>query len=60
MAVADFKLEGLNVKPGVITRVSVSLKMKNESIAEIKVKDLGFGNFFPSSGLEWTEEMDLS
>lgn len=59
-AVAEFKLDGITVKEGSFTRVSVGLEMKSPGMAVITVKDMGFGNVFPSSGLEWVEEMDLS
>lgn len=56
---ALFKLDNLPLTGGRMTRVEVSVSMPNESKVAIKVRDLGFGEIFTSTGLEWIEEMEL-
>ena len=56
---ADLKLQGLSVKSGRMTRISLTIRMKSEKSVLFVVKDLGFGELFPSTGLEWTEEFEL-
>lgn len=48
-------LPGLPDRPSRTTRLGVSLQYISQSECRIKVKDLGFGEMFPSSGKEWTE-----
>ena len=57
---ADLKLQGLPVKNSRMTRISLTIKMNSERSVLFVVKDLGFGELFPSTGLEWTEEFELS
>ena len=52
-------LKGLPKRPNKTTRVRVSLRFKNESSCEVLVTDMGFGDFFPSSGLVFKETVDL-
>ena len=56
---ADLKLQGLSVKSGRMTRISLTIKMKSEKSVLFIAKDLGFGELYPSTGLEWTEEFEL-
>ncbi|MBR3039897.1 MAG: hypothetical protein IKI20_04495 [Lachnospiraceae bacterium] len=56
---ADLKLQGLSVKSGRMTRISLTIKMKSEKTVQFVAKDLGFGEIYPSTGLEWTEELAL-
>ena len=56
---ADLKLQGLSVKSGRMTRISLTIKMKSEKTILFVAKDLGFGEIYPSTGLEWTEELEL-
>lgn len=58
-AVADFPLVGMPEEPGRITRVRVSARMQSEDVIEIKVTDLGFGEIYPSTGMEWEETMNI-
>lgn len=58
-AVAEFKLKGLPVAPGRITRVELEVKMISEKTVVFHATDMGFGEIYPSTGLEWTEEMEL-
>ena len=58
-AVAEFVLKGLPVTPNRMTRIELEAKMTSENHVVLQVTDLGFGEIYPSCGLEWTEEMDL-
>ena len=42
-----------------MTRISLTIKMKSEKTVQFVAKDLGFGEIYPSTGLEWTEELAL-
>lgn len=48
-------LPGLPKRPNKTTRLSVSLEYVSEKECLITVKDLGFGEMFPSSGKVWKE-----
>jgi hypothetical protein len=56
---ADLKLQGLSVKSGRMTRISLTIKMSSERTIQFVAKDLGFGEIYPSTGLEWVEELEL-
>ena len=56
---AEMKLQGLTVKSGRMTRISLTIKMNSEKTILFVAKDLGFGEIYPSTGLEWTEELEL-
>ena len=56
---AEMKLQGLTVKSGRMTRISLTIKMNSENTILFVAKDLGFGEIYPSTGLEWTEELEL-
>lgn len=58
-AVAEFPLKGLPVEAGRITRVRVSATMQEDDIVALKVSDMGFGEIYPTTGLEWEETMKL-
>lgn len=58
-AVADFPLKGLVCEPGRLTRVRVTAGMQADNVVSLKVTDLGFGEIYPTSGLEWEETMNL-
>lgn len=48
-------LDGLPERPNRTTRLSLTLKYVSSRDCEITVKDLGFGEMFPSSGKTWRE-----
>ena len=56
---ADLKLSGLPVKGSRMTRISLTIKMSSDKNVLFIAKDLGFGELYPSTGLEWTEELTL-
>lgn len=52
-------LEGLPQRPSKTSRVHLSIKMENQNRLAVNIKDLGFGELFPSSGLEWNEVISV-
>lgn len=58
-AVAEFPLTGLPREEGRLTRVRVNAQMQSEHVIDLKVIDLGFGEIYPTTGLEWEETMNL-
>lgn len=51
----SMKLPDLPVRPNKTTRLSVELQYISRKECRITVKDLGFGEMFPSSGKVWEE-----
>lgn len=56
---AQIYLTGLPVRPPRATRIHLELKMVSEKRLHIHVTDLGFGEFYPASGLDWTGELEV-
>ena len=52
-------LEGLPDRPSRTTRLLISVEFLSVEKLRISVRDLGFGELFPSSDLSWSEEVDL-
>ena len=48
-------LDGLPKRPNRTSRLSLTLKYVSPRDCEITVKDLGFGEMYPSSGKIWRE-----
>ena len=48
-------LNGLPKRPNRTTRLALTLKYVSSKDCEITVKDLGFGEMYPSSGKTWKE-----
>lgn len=48
-------LTGLPKRPNKTTRLLLKLQYISRKECRITVKDLGFGEMFPSSGKEWEE-----
>ena len=48
-----FILNNLPQRPNRMTRLGVNVSFISKSLAKIKVKDLGFGEFYPSSNRIW-------
>lgn len=59
-SIADFHLEGLPVRANRITRIYLEISMTADNCMKILIRDLGFGEIFPSTGMEWVEEMELN
>ncbi len=53
-------LDGLPKRDYGMTRLHLSAVMKNETMMEVTIDDMGFGEFEPSSQLSYTQEIDLS
>ena len=52
-------LEGLPSRPNRTTRLHMELKMISENEVSIDVKDMGFGDFFPTIGGEWVKIFEI-
>ncbi len=48
-------LEGLPERPRAVTRLNVHIEMTAVDQAAITIEDMGFGEFFKSSGKAWTQ-----
>lgn len=55
----ELYLKGCPIRPARATRIHMELKMLSETRLYVKITDLGFGDFFPASGMEWADEFDL-
>lgn len=53
-------LEGLPQRPPRTTRLRIAVEFLQAGRLLVEVKDLGFGELFPSSDLSWSEEIDLT
>lgn len=51
----EMVLEGLEGRPDKTVRLSLDMKMVSEREMSVKIKDLGFGDIFPSSGMQWAQ-----
>ena len=49
------KLPGLPDRPRKATRLQLHLEYESPKQCTIRVTDLGLGELFPASGLEWNE-----
>jgi hypothetical protein len=52
---AKISLEGLKVRGNKTNRVGLHFYMENPGVLWIEITDLGFGEFFPSTGQVWKE-----
>jgi len=55
----NLPLEGLPKRPNKATRLLISVAFLSVDRLRVEVKDLGFGELFPSTDLCWTEDVDL-
>ena len=53
-------LDGLPIRESKTTRLHLEAEMLNEETMEIHVADMGFGELFPSSGLQFSQQIDLN
>lgn len=53
----EVTLDNLPRRPDKTTRLSMEVSLKNPNTLFLEIKDEGFGEIFPSSGLSWQEEM---
>ena len=52
-------LEGLPERPRNATRLKIHVEMSAVDKAEVTIEDLGFGEFFTSSGKGWTQTFSV-
>ena len=52
-------LKGLPERPLKTTRLRISLAYQSAKVCKVTVKDMGFGEFFPSSGLIWESMLNM-
>ena len=52
-------LNGLPERPPKTTRLRIELEFQAADICKVTVKDMGFGEFFPPSGLVWESVLNL-
>lgn len=57
--VVDITLGDLPKRPVKTTRVNIEVSMLSEMRMQVIIKDLGFGELFPSSNIEWKEIISL-
>lgn len=53
-------LEGLPDRPSRATRLHIEAEFLRVDCLRLEVRDMGFGELFPSSDLCWTEEVNLA
>ena len=51
-------LPGIPHRPNKTTRLSLELHYVSQKECRVTVRDLGFGEMFPSSGKVWTETVE--
>lgn len=54
------KLEGLPEREAWTTRLKIKAGMNSVNQLWMKVTDMGFGEFYPSSGGEWMQQFDIT
>ena len=52
-------LTGIPTRAAKATRVLINIKMASERKMVVTVTDMGFGQFYPPSGLTWRQEIVL-
>lgn len=53
----SMELEGLPERPPKATRLNIELRFENAEKCMVTVKDMGFGELFPSSHMTWTDQL---
>ena len=56
---AEITLGDLPKRPPKTTRLNLKIRMQSENRMQITIKDLGFGELFPSSNIEWNEVISV-
>ena len=54
-SVTTIVLEGLTPRPKGTTRLRLMLDMTDAATVRVRIKDMGFGELFPSTGMQWEE-----
>ena len=55
----DITLGDLPKRPPRTTRLKISVTMQSENRLNVKIKDLGFGELYPSANIEWNEVISV-
>ncbi len=55
----SMKLENLPKRPVKATRLHLHLEFESVNACRIEVRDVGFGELYPSSGMVWQETMEV-
>lgn len=55
----DFPLSGIPVRPRKTTRIHMDVCMVSEHVMQVHCKDMGFGDIFKATDLEWTESYEI-
>ncbi|MBP3735518.1 MAG: hypothetical protein J6I56_00690 [Lachnospiraceae bacterium] len=53
------RLDELPVREDRMTRIRLSLSLKTAGQLQVRIRDLGFGEIFPASGLRWEKGISL-
>jgi len=59
--VEEIKMEltGLPIRPNRATRLRITIKFETETKIKIDVKDLGFGEMYPTTGRNWEKILEI-
>ena len=52
-------LDGLPQRPPKTTRLRLQLEFQSPTACRVTIKDMGFGEFFPSCGLTWESVLNV-
>ena len=56
----EIELSGLPDRPAKASRLRLTVSFESENRMKIEVQDLGFGEFFPSTGKKWEKIIEFS
>ena len=56
----EVELSGLPDRPPKASRLRLSVSFESERRMKIEVEDLGFGDFFPSTGRKWEKIIEFA
>ena len=55
----SIELSGLPTRPNRATRLNIKVKMASETQIQIRIRDLGFGEMYPSSNKVWSKDVEM-
>lgn len=55
----EMELTGLPDRPSKASRMKLTVTFENEKRLKIEIEDMGFGEFFPSTGKKWEKIVDF-
>lgn len=58
-SITTIVLEGLPARPKGTTRIRLLLDMTDENTVRVQVRDMGFGELFPSTNMHWEETFSV-